>query len=319
VRVGTTFRPYLALVAVCFFWGTTYLGIRMALETFPPAILVSTRFLISGSILVAFGRARGVNFPQGRELTASCLSGLLILAIGNGALVFAEVLIPSGIAGLIVTISPFWMVGAEAMLPGGERLHLPTVGAMLVGLLGACLLFSPGSGAQSIDLHLLIGFLILQVGMASWSFGSIYQRRRVVTVHPVIVGGFQQIAAGLAMLPFALALPQPAIHWSTRGVLALLYLVCFGSLVGYSAYIYALNRLPVAVVSIYSYVNAVVAVTLGWLFYREQFGWRETAAMAIIFTSVAAVKRTTRGNRDHLRENRTPADSAAAPSGSPRK
>jgi drug/metabolite transporter (DMT)-like permease len=262
----------------------------MALETFPPAILVCTRFIISGSVLLAAARWRGVYFPQGRELVASCLSGLLILGIGNGALVFAEVLIPSGIAGLIVTISPFWMVGAEAMLPGGERLHGPTIGAMLVGLLGACLLFSPDSGS-AIDRHLITGFLILQVGMASWSFGSIYQRRQVVHAHPVIAGGFQQIAAGLAMLPFALLLPQAPIHWTTRGVLALFYLVCFGSLVGYSAYIYALNRLPVAIASIYSYVNAVVAVTLGWLFYRERFGLREGAAMAIIFAGVAAVKK----------------------------
>ena len=114
------FKPYLALVAVCFFWGTTYLGIRMSLESFPPLVLVSIRYILSGSILMLFALARGIYLPRGRELLAACFSGFLTLGIGNGALVFAEVIVPSGIAGLIVTISPFWMVGAEALLPGAS-------------------------------------------------------------------------------------------------------------------------------------------------------------------------------------------------------
>ncbi|HEY2012979.1 MAG TPA: EamA family transporter [Bryobacteraceae bacterium] len=288
------FKPYLALVAVCFFWGTTYLGIRMSLETFPPLALVSIRYVMSGSILLLFAFARGIYLPRGRELAAACFSGFLTLGIGNGGLVFAEVIIPSGIAGLIVTISPFWMVGAEALLPGGERLHAPTIGGMLVGLLGAFLLFTPDAGPHTVDRNLLNGFLMLQIGMAGWSFGSIYQRRQAGKAHPVIAGGVQQLAAGLILAPFALLIPEQPIHWSTRGVTALLYLVVFGSLVGYSAYAYALDRLPVAIVSVYPYVNAIVAVGLGWLFYREPFGWREAVSMTIIFASVAAVKRYAR-------------------------
>ena len=288
------FKPYLALVAVCFFWGTTYLGIRMSLESFPPLVLMSLRFTTSGSLMLLFALSRGLYLPRGRELAAACFSGFLILGIGNGGLVFAEVLIPSGIAGLIVTISPFWMVGAEALLPGGERLHAPTIAGMAVGLAGAALLFTPDLGPHAVDRNLLNGFLLLQVGMAAWSFGSIFQRRQAGKAHPVIVGGVQQLAAGLTLAPFALLFPGHPIAWSMRGVLALLYLVCFGSLVGYSAYAYALDRLPVAIVSVYSYVNAVVAVTLGWLFYREPFGGREAVAMAIIFAGVAVVKRYSR-------------------------
>jgi len=285
------YKPYLALAAVCFFWGTTYLGIRMSLETFPPLVLVSVRFTISGSLLLLFAVARGKYLPRGRELWAACFSGFLTLGIGNSALVFAEVIIPSGIAGLIVTISPFWMVGAEALLPGGEKLHAPTIGGMLVGLLGAALLFTPDPGRHAVDRNLLNGFLLLQIGMAGWSFGSIFQRRQASKAHPVIAGGVHQLAAGLILAPFALAIPEHPIHWSARGVMAILYLVVFGSLVGYSAYIYALDRLPVAIVSVYPYVNAVVAVALGWLFYREPFGIREAVAMMIIFASVAVVKR----------------------------
>jgi drug/metabolite transporter (DMT)-like permease len=279
---------------VCLFWGTTYLGIRMSLETFPPLTLVSGRYIASGGLLVLFALLRGMPLPRGRELGTACFSGLLVLGIGNGALVFAEVTVPSGIAGLIVSMSPFWMVAAEAALPGGERLHAPTIGAMAVGLVGASLLFTPDPGAHGIHRELLYGFLILQIGMAAWSFGSIYQRRNTGKTHPIVAGGVQQLAAGLLLAPLALAIPQHAIHWSARGVFAILYLVMFGSIVGYSAYIYALDRLPVAIASVYPYVNSVVAVALGWLFYREPFGWREAFSMAIIFSSVALVKRYSR-------------------------
>ena len=263
----------------------------MSLETFPPLLLVSTRYIISGSILLLFAKARGLYLPRGRELRAACLSGLGTLGIGNGALVFSETMIPSGIAGLIVTISPFWMVGVEALLPGGERLHAPTIGGMAIGMAGAALLFTPDAGTNGIDRNLVIGFLLLQFGMAGWSFGSIYQKRKAGKAHPVVAGGVQQLAAGLTLLPLVLAIPQGPVHWRVRGVAALCYLITFGSLVGYSAYVYAIDRLPVAIVSIYPYVNAVVAVTLGWLFYREPFGGREMLAMAIIFAGVAVVKK----------------------------
>jgi drug/metabolite transporter (DMT)-like permease len=279
------------LLAVCFFWGTTYLGIRMSLETFPPLTLLSVRYILSGGITLLFAVLRGSPLPRGRELLAACFSGLLVLGIGNGALVYAEVVIPSGIAGLIVTMSPFWMVGAEALLPGGERLHAPTIAGMAVGLAGAALLAIPDVGSHAVDRNLLNGFLILQIGMAGWSFGSIYQRRKADKAHPIVSGGVQQLAAGLMAAPFALLMPQAPIHWSTRGAMALLYLVCFGSLVGYSAYVYAMDKLPVAIVSVYPYVNSVVAVALGWFFYREHFGLREAVSMTIIFAAVAVVKR----------------------------
>ena len=288
------FTAYLALGAVCFFWGTTYLGIRMSLESFPPLMLVSVRYMISGAILLLFAWARGIYVPRGRELAAACFSGLFTLGVGNGALVFTELLIPSGMASLIITTQPFWMVGFEALLPGGERLHAPTIGGMVVGLVGASLLFTPNVGGHGIDRNVLHGFLLLQVGLAGWSFGSIYQRRQAGKAHPVIAGAVQQLAAGLMLAPFALAIHEHPVQWSARGVGALLYLICFGSIVGYSAYVYAMDRLPVAIVSVYPYVNAVVAVALGWLFYREPFGRREALAMAIIFAGVAIVKRYSR-------------------------
>jgi len=285
------FKPYLALAAVCFFWGTTYLAIRMSLETFPPLMLVSVRYTISGLITLGFAGARGIYLPRGRDLAVACFSGFLVLGVGNGALSFAETMIASGLAGLLMTMQPFWMVGFEALVPGGVRLHAPTIGGMALGLAGACLLVTPDLGPNAVNHNLLSGFLLLQFAMAGWCFGSIYQRRKSGVAHPVVAGGVQQLAAGLLLAPFALAIPREPLHWSVRGVGAMFYLVCFGSLVGYSAYVYAMDRLPVAVVSIYPYINAIVAVGLGWLFYREHFGPREALAMVVIFAAVALVKR----------------------------
>ena len=289
-----SFWPYFALSAICFFWGTTYLAIRMSLEAFPPLVLVSTRFLLSGSILLSFAAARGLYIPRGRELVSNSISGLLLLGVGNTCLVFTELIIPSGMAGLITTISPFWLVGVEALMPGGERLHPPIIGGMLIGLCGAALLATNDIGNLGIDRSLVHGFLLLQIGMSSWALGSIFQRRHSGKSHSIIAGGVQQLAAGIILLPFALAIPGHPVHWSVRGVAALLYLVMFGSIVGFSAYNYALDRLPVAVLSVYAYVNAAVAVALGWLFYREPFGPRQALAMVIIFAGVFLVKRYSR-------------------------
>jgi drug/metabolite transporter (DMT)-like permease len=285
-------RAYIALAAVCFFWGTTYVSIRMALESFPPQMLVALRYCMSGSILLIASKLMGAALPKGRELWLTALNGVLVLGIGNGCLAVSETWIPSGLAALFISISPFWMVGIEALVPGGEKLHAPTIGGMLIGFAGAAILVTrpteSGFGGP-----VLAGFLVLQFGALGWSLGSILQRRQQkATTHPVVSGGVQQLAAGVAFIVPALLGPWPA-HLQARSVWALLYLVVFGSIVGYSAYIYTMSHLPVAVVSIYNYINPIVAVALGWFFYREPFGFREALAMVVIFAGVAIVKAST--------------------------
>lgn len=280
----------------------------MALESFPPLMLVSVRFLISGVLLLGAAVLSGSHLPRGRELWLTSLNGVVILGVGNGALTFSELWIPSGIAALIITTSPFWLVGIEALL-GGERLHGPTISGMLVGCAGAALLVTPPALSGGFDPALLKGFLLLQVGCAAWSLGSVLQRRQSARAHPVVSGAVQQLAAGVAFALPALLTGEHPVRLSLRGGGALLYLVIFGSIVGYSAYIYAMDKLPVALVSIYTYINPVVAVLLGWLIYREPFGRREALAMAVIFLGVAVVKRYGGGPRE------APASSGAVPAG----
>jgi drug/metabolite transporter (DMT)-like permease len=285
------FKAYLALAAVCFFWGTTYLGIRMALESLPPLLLVGLRYTISGTALLLVAYFAKAHLPSGKELFYTALYGVIIIGIGNGCLAFAEVWIPSGLAALFITTSPFWMVGMEALIPGGERLHAPTLLGMLVGLLGTSLLVAPNAIQQGWNGPSLKGFLVLQFGCCGWAFGSILQRRHATTAHPVVSGAVQQLATGLVFLgPAWLTKTQP-VHWTPRSIGAVIYLVTFGSVIGYSAYLYALDKLPVSVVSTYNYINPVVAILLGWLFYREQIGVREVLSMLVIFTGVALVKR----------------------------
>ena len=263
----------------------------MALEVLPPAQLVALRYVISGTALLIAARFMKAHLPSGKELLYTALFGVILIGIGNGCLAFAELWIPSGLAALFVTTSPFWMIGMEALIPGGERLHAPTILGMLVGMSGALLLVAPSAIQYGFSGPALKGFLVLQFGCCGWAAGSILQRRQISRAHPVVSGAVQQLAAGLFYVTPALMLKTEPVHWTWRGAGAIAYLIMFGSIIGYSAYIYILDKLPVSVISLYNYINPIVALCLGWLVYREQIGPREIAAMLVIFAGVALVKR----------------------------
>jgi drug/metabolite transporter (DMT)-like permease len=275
---------------VCIIWGTTYLGIRIALESFSPEMLLFLRYTVSGGLMLAGATLAGAHIPRGSELFRTALFGVVTIGIGNGCLSFAEEWIPSGLAALFVATSPFWLVGIEALAPRGERLHLPAVRGMLVGAVGVILLVAPAIADFHANPAVLGAFLLLQLGCAGWALGSIGQRKTPVRAHPFISGAVQQFATGIVYAFPALFHRQP-IHWSARGIAAVVYLMMFGSVIGYSSYILAMRRLPVSIASIYTYVNPIIAVLVGWLAYRESVGWREAAAMAVIFTGIAMVKR----------------------------
>ncbi len=276
----------------------------MALESFSPVTLVAIRYTISGAVMLIGAKMMGAHLPRGRELWLTVGWGVVTLGIGNGCLAFAEEWVPSGLAALFVTTSPFWLVGAEALAPRGEPLHWPTVRAMLIGVVGVGFLVAPAISEIHAAPQVIGAFLLLQFGCAGWSLGSIAQRKTSAKAHPFVAGAVQQFATGVVYAIPALLRRDP-IHWSARGTGAVIYLMIFGSIIGYSAYVFAMDRLPVAVASIYTYVNPTVAVILGWAVYREAFGWREAIAMAIIFLAIALVKTSS------VAVQKTGADSAA--------
>jgi drug/metabolite transporter (DMT)-like permease len=289
-KLGPHRLKYIALAGVCILWGTTYLGIRISLESLPPFYLIAIRYTISGAILLTACKLAGAAMPSGRELLLTGAYGAICIGIGNGFLAIAELWIPSGLAALFYTTAPFWMVGIDALLPGGRKPRPSTLAGLVIGLTGVVFLVLPAARHEGIRGATFTGFLVLQLSAAGWVLGSLLQKRVPTRSLAVVTGAVQQLAAGLVMFVPAAIFERAPHAVSTRSVLAVAYLVVFGSLIGYTAFIYSMSRLPVALVSVYTFVNPLVAVFLGWLFFREPFGWREFAAMCIIFAGVFAVK-----------------------------
>jgi drug/metabolite transporter (DMT)-like permease len=275
---------------VCLFWGTTYLGIRIALEGLPPLYLIAIRYVISGSVLLIAAALTGVILPRGRELLLTALCGVICIGVGNGFLAIAEEYIPSGLAALFYTTAPFWMVGIDALLPGGKRPRFLTVGGLLIGLFGVAFLVMPVALQEGFGSKIFSGFLLLQISSAGWVLGSLLQKRVERRASLFVTGAVQQLAAGVALfIPAGIFEKLPQVI-SLRSGWAVAYLVVFGSVIGFSSYIYAVANLPVAIVSIYYFVNPIVAVWLGFLFFREPFGSRELISMLIIFAGIALVR-----------------------------
>ena len=221
---------------MCVFWGTTYLGIRVALESFSPVSLMGLRYTISGGVMLIVARAMGAHLPRGRELWQTAVFGMFALGLGTFSLSWAELTIPSGLAALFCTTAPFWMVGIEALIPGGEPLHAPTILGMLVGLSGVVFLVA----RTAFELHspapaMVTAFVILQLGLGAWALGAILQRKQVSRAHPFVSGAVQQLATGIAFLTASLLL-HSRMTWTPRGIGAVAYLAMFGGIIGYSAF-----------------------------------------------------------------------------------
>ncbi len=283
---------YGAWVAVCFFWGTTYLAIAVGLESFQPTLFAGLRFVIAGSVLFfVMLRQRGARLPIGREWFDLGVVGLMLLGVGNGAVVWAEKWVPSGMAALLVATSPFWAALLERFQKGGERVGVRGLLGMAVGFGGLAMLVGPQLFGAELNGKYVLGVVIIQVGSFFWQSGSVYSKLRPVGVSPLMASAVQMLWAGVVLtLVGTLAGEWSGMHLSARGAGAFLYLIVFGSIVAYSAYTYAIQKLPLPLVSTYSYVNPLVALGLGWLILSEPLGWREAGAALVILLGVALVK-----------------------------
>jgi len=285
---------YVAWASICIIWGTTYLGIKVGLETIPPFAMGAIRYLAAGGLLLAVLRARGERVPSPRTWPGFLLLGLLMLGFGNGGVAWAEQHVPSGLAAVLVSTTPFWMVGIEAVLANGEVPSVRALGGLAVGFLGVVLLVGPDIFAGGLESgRVVLGVVSLQLACVGWAAGSSWGKRHAGEVGPLASASMQMLGGGLVLAVAATWSGEwHTLHFSPRSAGALVYLTLLGAVAGYGAYIYALKHLPVSFVSLYSYINPVIAVALGTLLLGEPFHLRMAFAIALILAGMAVVSAT---------------------------
>ena len=283
---------YIAWIAVCIIWGTTYLGIRIALEAVPPALMGGIRWTIAGTLLAAVVLARGERLPALALWPSLALQGLLMIGFGNGFVNWAEQHVPSGLAAVTLATSPFWMSGVEALRADGERLSRGALAGLILGFGGILVLVWPDLRlGDAAGLQFTLGVIALQVACLGWAIGSSYSKRHPHAASVFAATAVQMLLGGLMMLLAGTLLGEwPRVHLEGRGLWALAYLVFVGSIGGFVSYIYALQHLPVATVSLYAYANPLIAVALGALVLGEPFSMRTVVSMAIVFAGMGLVR-----------------------------
>ena len=290
VRLLTAF----ALVYVI--WGSTYLGIRFAIETIPPFLMAGVRFVIAGGILYAFVMLRGARAPSRRQWIAASIIGALLLLGGNGAVVWAELRVPSGLVALLVATEPLCVVLIDWARPKGLRPRPGELLGLVLGFAGVVILVSPvplTGGSLEID---PVGAAVVLFAAVSWALGSIYSRHAPAHESAFLMTGMKMLTGGLLLLLAGTV----AGEWSRLDVgaisakswFALGYLIIFGALIGFTAYIWLLKNTTLPRASTYAYVNPIVAVLLGWMLASEPMNGRVIAAAAVIVAGVVIVVRS---------------------------
>lgn len=282
-----------AFFCIYVIWGSTYLAILFAIETLPPFLMAGVRFLLAGALVYAWSRLLGGGArPDAAQWRATAVVGVLMLLGGNGLVVWSEQRIPSGVAALLVGTVPCFMVLLDWLRPGGQRPGGRVVIGLALGLVGLFWLVGPDSvmGGGRAD---WLGAGAVVLASLSWAVGSIYSRHGAMPSSPFLSTAMQMLAGGAALLVVAVTLGEPAqldlAQVSLRSALGFLYLLVFGSLVAFSAYVWLLRVSTPARVSTYAYVNPVVAVLLGWAFAGEALTTRMIVAAAVIVSGVALI------------------------------
>jgi drug/metabolite transporter (DMT)-like permease len=284
-------RIWLALLTVYLLWGSTYLGIKYSIETIPPLLLGSVRFLLAGGILYALAVRRGDTLgdrPRGPQWRATLLMGGALLVGGNGGVILAEQYVPTGVVALLVGTSPLWMALLDRVIFGRRLPPLVIVG-LVIGFTGvAFLIGAPGPGRLKV-----IGAVFALLAPICWATGSVFTRHVRLPRRPLVAASMEMLWAGAVFAVASVASGEIGrlhlSHISTTSLLALAYLVVFGSLVGFSAYVWLLRAAPLSLVSTYAYVNPVVAVVLGAIFIGEAISLRTVVAGGIILAAVALI------------------------------
>ena len=285
-----------AFAAIYIFWGSTYLAIKYAIETLPPFLMAGVRFFVAGVILMIWARFRkDYERPKAVHWKTSFIVGAFLLLVGNGAVVYAEHHISSSLAALLIATEPFWIVILSWLWLKKSRPNSKVILGLVVGFFGVWLLISgqPVSSFASADSMQGLGTIVVILAALSWAIGSIYGLRSPVPKSAILMAGMQMFAGGLILLVVSLFLGE----WSSFSIaevsanswFGLIYLIVFGSLIGFTAYSWLMRNAEPAMVATYAYVNPIIAVLLGWLIAGESFTGQMLIGAGVIVGSVVLI------------------------------
>ena len=305
---GLSGSVWAALLSVYIFWGGTYLAGRFALETIPPMVVTSARFLVAGVLLYIVESLRGWERTGWKGWRDAAISGFFLLCLGNGALVWAQQYIPSGIAAIILGITPMWLVLLSCLMQKGPRPNGLVWSGLVLGFTGIALLAKDAATEQGGNY--LFGACLVMGCSFFWALGSVCSRMAKQPRRPLQWVAMQTLSGGGLLLAAALFTGQwqkfdPTLL-SLKSLGGIMYLIFCGSLLGYASYIWLLNNAPASLAATYAYVNPLVAVLVGWLFAGETMGTREALAAAVIITAVILItigngRNTARNPHPHQR------------------
>jgi drug/metabolite transporter (DMT)-like permease len=275
---------YVCFFIVCSVWGTTYLAVRVALDSMPVLLLAGIRWMSAGLIMSGLMLATGRGLPPLRLWGPLALLGLLMNVLGNGLVVYAQQHVASGLTAVLIATTPFWQALLERLLPSGERFSKRALAGLALGFAGIVILVWPqmtngGAGGGAF----VGGVIAIQLACVGWVIGTSYAKRHELGDNPFRSTALQMVFSGIMLLAAATAHGDWAhVTFTTRGLVAVAYLTIAGSLIAYSAYIYAIQHLPLSLVSVYAYINPVIAVALGTVFLSEPFTTRIAIAAALV-------------------------------------
>ena len=283
---------YLALAVVCVIWGTTYLALRIGVTQFPPFLFSVIRFLIAGPILIGFMLTIGkASLPSRNTMIHQAISGFFMLTLGIGIVGWAEMYVSSGLAAIICSVMPVWVILINLAITPEDRPTLPILLGLLIGFVGILMIFGEHLSDFS-NTQYRVGIVMTFVGNICWAFGSVWIKRKNQNSDPFLNAGLQMFFGGIFLVPLSLLLDDYSrIQWSGEIVASLAYLILIGSVAAYACYSYAIKKLPMTLVSLYAYINPMVAVVLGWLVLSEKLNLRIGIAILITITGIYIVNR----------------------------
>jgi drug/metabolite transporter (DMT)-like permease len=287
----TTLIAYLCLAGICLLWGTTYLVLRIGVMHFPPFLFAAIRQTIAGAVLFALLIGTGRPFPAKEVLYRQMTAGFLMITLGNGLVSWAEVRIPSSIAAIICSIIPVWIILLNLTVNRSEYPNLLIILGVLLGLGGIVLVFGENL-EEFAERRYFLGILLTFAATLAWSAGSIQTKKSNAVSDPLMNAALQMLLGGLLSFPISAGVDDwKGIVWSREATFSMIYLIVFGSIIAYAMYAYALTHLPVTITSMYSYVNPLVAVVLGWIVLSEKFTVQTVIAFLVTVSGIYLVNR----------------------------